>query len=231
MTLSEKQINLLNILNEGKEVVESESTIKVHHNNISGGIELIKKSTFTSLLKRELIYHGNTDRDNGDLYYFISKEGKEAIDAYYEEANKYRLSQKVTKEKVQLCKNLCIEAHMGQLRRDGRPYKQHPTRVAKAFEDNPLLACVALLHDVLEDTKITYDEMIKRGVPELVADHVRILTHSRDTPYEVYIGKIRKHQDCVKVKIADIVDNLTDNPTDNQILKYRIALTELAGVW
>jgi (p)ppGpp synthase/HD superfamily hydrolase len=129
------------------------------------------------------------------------------------------------------------EKHKGQFRRDGKtPYIEHPKRVAELLDTDEEKA-VALLHDVLEDTDTNMNEIIKlfggiKNVVEII--YIFILTKERGS-YEDYIKKIKdnlyhKHVTPVKVKIADIVSNLTDNPTEKQIRKYLKALFILAGV-
>lgn len=122
----------------------------------------------------------------------------------------------------------------GMYRRDGiTPYIEHCKRVANCFDDE-YKYCVGLLHDVIEESierhHLTYQEsvdMLTNAVGDLnIVCGVCELTH-HDESYMDYIGRLSKYLDNVKIKIADIVDNLTDDPKPKQIVKYRKALMEL----
>jgi (p)ppGpp synthase/HD superfamily hydrolase len=116
-------------------------------------------------------------------------------------------------------------AHKGQFRRDGvTPYIRHPEDVAKRVAGDPIATAVAWLHDVLEDSSFTLKDLLERGISPEVVDTVCILTHDRAVKYEDYIAIIARHPIARKVKIADILSNLNDKPTDKQIEKYARAL-------
>jgi len=116
-------------------------------------------------------------------------------------------------------------AHKGQFRRDGvTPYIRHPEDVAKRVAGDPIATAVAWLHDVLEDSSFTLNDLLERGFPPEVVEAVYILTHDRAVKYEDYIAIIARHPIARKVKIADILSNLNDKPTDRQIEKYARAL-------
>jgi (p)ppGpp synthase/HD superfamily hydrolase len=120
---------------------------------------------------------------------------------------------------------IAYRAHKGRFRRDGvTPYIRHPGDVARRVGGDPIAVAVAWLHDVLEDSSFTLKDLLERGIPPEVVDAVYILTHRRDIKYEDYIAVIARHPVARKVKIADILSNLNDNPTDKQIEKYARAL-------
>lgn len=114
---------------------------------------------------------------------------------------------------------LAFEAHDGQLRKQSCvPYIVHPVRVANCFNDDEHKT-LAVLHDVLEDTDITLDDIIKK-IPNIsgrVLNALAILTKQKQDTHIFYIKKIAvycyEHKDnmALEVKIADIVDNLSDN--------------------
>lgn len=132
---------------------------------------------------------------------------------------------------VNRCAALATEAHAGQTRRDGvTPYIAHPQRVAEAVADDPEAAAVAWLHDVLEDTSTTLDDLEAAGVPLRVRVAVELLTRAPAADYDRYLRAVRTNPLAVRVKIADIVDNLTDAPSPQQVAKYRRALEILSGV-
>lgn len=123
-------------------------------------------------------------------------------------------------------------AHAGQYRRDGfTPYINHPRTVAiklynKGF--GPEYVATGWLHDVLEDSKITVNDLINHGFPISVVGAVAILTKTNKLEYRDYIENIVKNNRIARiVKIEDILHNLSDNPTNRQIRKYSHALLQL----
>jgi len=122
------------------------------------------------------------------------------------------------------------EKHEGQFRRDGvTPYFTHCEKVA-SLVDTDLEKAVAYCHDLLEDGRATQQE-IADEVDSIVALYVVKLSHKKDINYFEYIKHIQSTNDNIKkIKIADIVANLSDNPTQKQIEKYNKALRILANV-
>lgn len=97
------------------------------------------------------------------------------------------------------------QAHMGQADYNGVPYIFHPYHVAEQMEDE--LSCtVALLHDVVEDTKMTLEDLEKE-FPTEVTDAVALLTHDPATDYFDYIRNLKSNPIARKVKLADIEHN------------------------
>lgn len=130
---------------------------------------------------------------------------------------------------IETCERIAREAHAGQTRRGGEPYIEHPRRIAESL-GVPHMACVAWLHDVLEDTDLTAKDLLAMDVNESTVRIVQELTHQVDEPYDAYIERIRAgSSEARTIKICDLVDNLTDDPTPAQVAKYRSALLALAG--
>lgn len=101
-------------------------------------------------------------------------------------------------------------AHHGQLDYNGIPYIFHPLHLAEQMTDE-ISCCAALLHDVVEDTSVTFEELSAEFPPEVV-EVVRLLTHedtaeSCDRDYFSYLQPIKKHPIAKKVKLADIAHN------------------------
>lgn len=111
-------------------------------------------------------------------------------------------------------KAMCIayHAHSGQLDRAGVPYIFHPIHLAEQMEDE-VSACVALLHDVAEDTGITL-EALSQAFPEAVLRPLRLLTHDPNTPYLTYIRTLRRDPVAQRVKLADIEHNADQTRLD-----------------
>lgn len=103
---------------------------------------------------------------------------------------------------------IAYEAHAGKLDKCGVPYVFHPYHLAEQMPDEAT-TCAALLHDVVEDTGITLDELA-RSFPTDVVDAVRLLTHEEDVPYLDYVRAIATHPIARTVKRADLLHNLDD---------------------
>lgn len=100
---------------------------------------------------------------------------------------------------------IAYDAHRGQLDKSGLPYIFHPYHVAEQMDDEAS-TCVALLHDVVEDTEVTLDELAEEFPPEIV-EAVRLLTHDPSVEYADYVRSIRGNSLARKVKLADIAHN------------------------
>ena len=102
--------------------------------------------------------------------------------------------------------SLAYEAHHGQKDKSGVPYIFHPLHLAEQMEDE-ISCCAALLHDVVEDTDITLEQLAKE-FPAEVVEAVRLLTHDPDTDYYGYIRGIKGSPIAMKVKLADLAHNM-----------------------
>lgn len=100
---------------------------------------------------------------------------------------------------------LAYHAHHGQVDKAGVPYIFHPLHLAEAMEDE-ISCCAALLHDTVEDTDVTL-EQLAREFPAEVVEAVRLLTHDPGTDYFAYVRAIRGNPIAMKVKIADLAHN------------------------
>lgn len=119
-----------------------------------------------------------------------------------------------------IAEDIARKAHSGQFRRDGlTPYVTHPQRVAAKCHTSESRA-VAWLHDVLEDTPTTVEDLRTAGITEEIIQAVQCLTKSGQRPYLDYLADIRTNELARTVKIADMLDNLSDGPTERQIVKY-----------
>ena len=100
---------------------------------------------------------------------------------------------------------LAYDAHHGQLDKSGVPYIFHPFHVAEQMNDE-YTVCVALLHDIVEDTEVTI-VMLEKEFPPEITEAVRLLTYDKELPYSEYVRNIRRSPIAVKVKLADIEHN------------------------
>lgn len=115
--------------------------------------------------------------------------------------------------------------HAGQKRTTGDNYIIHPIRVSQGVF-TPTQKVIALLHDTVEDTGTTLEE-IELNFGEDVAVAVDALTHRKGESYADYIQRVKNNEDAIAVKLADIADNLNDSPSENAIRKSSHGLNEL----
>ena len=101
---------------------------------------------------------------------------------------------------------LCFEAHKEQVDKSGMPYVFHPFHLAEQMTDETTTV-VALLHDVVEDTELTFDDLEKQGFGEEIISALKLLTHNDDTPYMDYVAKIKNNKIATAVKLADLKHN------------------------
>ena len=120
---------------------------------------------------------------------------------------------------------IAYDAHLGQLDYNGVPYIFHPYHLAEQMDDE--ISCtVALLHDVVEDTSITLDDL-EQMFPKQVVEIIMLLTHDEKVDYFEYIRKIKTNAIATKVKLADIKHNsnearsLGSNLTKEQLLYWK----------
>lgn len=100
---------------------------------------------------------------------------------------------------------LAYTAHEGQVDKCGQPYIFHPYHLAEQMDDETS-TCVALLHDVVEDTDVTLDDLAREFPPEVV-EGVRLMTHDPAVDYFDYVRAIKGHPVAQKVKLADLAHN------------------------
>lgn len=106
-------------------------------------------------------------------------------------------------EQVELARQIATRAHAGQTDKAGRPYIDHPRRVAARLADLQAQAA-AWLHDVIEDTEVTAEDLRNEGVDDEVIAAVELLTRTGD---DAYYARIAEHPLAREVKLADIADN------------------------
>lgn len=105
---------------------------------------------------------------------------------------------------------IAFKAHEGAYDACGLPYIMHPLHVAEQMT-NETATAAALLHDVVEDTDITLDDLRAEGFREDIIKTVELLTHRDDVPYEEYLTKIKEDPVALAVKLADIAHNMDES--------------------
>jgi len=101
---------------------------------------------------------------------------------------------------------LCFDAHRDQLDKSGMPYVFHPFHLAEQM-DSEASVILALLHDVVEDTPTTQEDLRRMGFPENVLEALALLTHDEAVPYMEYVALIAQNPLARQVKLADLRHN------------------------
>ena len=101
---------------------------------------------------------------------------------------------------------LAYRAHHGQMDLGGVPYIFHPYHLAEQMHSEETV-CAALLHDVLEDTPLTVEDLEREGFSPAVIQAVVHLTHDPAVPYETYVQKLSPDPIARAVKMADLRHN------------------------
>ena len=110
---------------------------------------------------------------------------------------------KKTKEAMKLM----FEKHKSQLDKSGLPYVHHPLHVAEQMKDENT-TIVALLHDVIEDTDMTIEQLEPYDFPKEAIEALRLMTHEKGLDYFDYIKRLSKNPIARKVKLADLEHNM-----------------------
>ncbi|MGI6178334.1 MAG: GTP pyrophosphokinase [Eubacterium sp.] len=116
---------------------------------------------------------------------------------------------------------LCFDAHKGALDKGGFPYVFHPFHVAEQMTDE-YSVCVALLHDVFEDTDIPFSTAEKE-FPGEVVDALKCITHKKGEDYFDYIRRVKQNDIAKRVKLADLRHNMDTSrldPVDEKALQH-----------
>lgn len=128
---------------------------------------------------------------------------------------------------------LCFEAHKNQVDKTGIPYVFHPFHLAEQMKDE-YTTVIALLHDVVEDTDYTFNDLENMGYPKEIIDALKLLTHEDNISYMDYVAKIKDNSYAKVVKLADLRHNsditrldVIDEKTIKRNEKYKKAIMML----
>ena len=130
--------------------------------------------------------------------------------------------------------NIAYSAHMGQFDKAGVPYIFHPIHLAEQM-DTEEECIVALLHDVVEDTEVTFEDLEKE-FSKTIIDAIRLLTRDKSVDYMEYVKNLKSNTIARKVKLADLRHNsdptrlikITDKDIE-RINKYKRAIELLTN--
>ncbi|SYZ77794.1 HD domain-containing protein [Trichococcus shcherbakoviae] len=106
----------------------------------------------------------------------------------------------------ELAFEIAKEAHAGQTDKAGLDYILHPLQVAAEMTTDEEKA-VALLHDIIEDTDVTANELLAKGLPDNVVEAVKALTKKHNQNYAAYLAGVKKNRLATAVKLADLKHN------------------------
>ena len=142
----------------------------------------------------------------------------------------------IIEEQLQKAIELATEAHKGQTDRAGKPYIGHITRVmqaGKTIEER----MAGVLHDIVEDTHWTFEDLLREGIPANVVDAVRCLTKIENESYDQFIERVKTNPIAIAVKLNDLRDNMDftrlpaiSNKDIERLLKYHRAYKTLSNL-
>ena len=107
---------------------------------------------------------------------------------------------------TKLAMKIAFEAHKEQRDKSGMPYIYHPFHLAEQMTDEAT-TCVALLHDVVEDTDIAFEALVQEGFTAEIIAALKLLTHDDTVPYMEYVAAIKNNPIAKAVKLADLAHN------------------------
>jgi len=103
---------------------------------------------------------------------------------------------------------LATTRHDGQFDKGGKPYILHPLKVMYYLKtDDEELMCIALGHDLIEDTPTTYSELKEAGFSDRVIEGIRCLTKVKGETYTEYKDRVKSNPDAILVKLCDLRHN------------------------
>ena len=131
---------------------------------------------------------------------------------------------------TKLAMKIAYDAHKNQVDKNGLPYIFHPFYLAMQMDSEESII-VALLHDVIEDSNITLNDLHRYGFSTSVIDALKLLSHQESTPYLAYILEVKSNKLAKKVKLADLKHNsdisrleTVDEEVKERIEKYAKAI-------
>ena len=129
---------------------------------------------------------------------------------------------------------LAVQAHHGQMDKGGFPYILHPLRIMSRMRTETEMI-VAVLHDVIEDTEVTLDDLREKGFSDEVIAAVDSLSRRENESYKDFIKRIKLNPLAVQVKFGDLEDNMDirrlnsiDDADRERLMRYLQVWNELA---
>jgi len=140
------------------------------------------------------------------------------------------------KKALEVARKVATKAHEGQADKVGMPYIQHPMAVCELV-DGEQEKIVALLHDVVEDTGVTLNDLRNHGFDDEIIAAVEAITKRKGEEFEKYLQRVKANEIALAVKFADIQHNMSPDryeklPPETKerlVAKYNHALAYLRG--
>ena len=114
---------------------------------------------------------------------------------------------------LQTALEVALQVHKGQVDKAGQEYILHPIRVMLQM-NTEFLKTIAVLHDVLEDSSWTENDLINAGISKEAVEQIKILTRLKHESYSTYLQRIAGSHAAMRVKLADLKDNMDLNRLD-----------------
>lgn len=150
-----------------------------------------------------------------------------------------RLTPEITEPLVRDAYRIAVHAHRGIDRKNGEPYINHPLRVARRLRNySPVIVAIALMHDAVEDSDLTLDDLRSLNMPEGLVRAVDALTKREGEEYMNAVIRAAHNPLARLVKLCDNLDNsspsqlacFSEEKREKQTLKYRVPRLVLAHV-
>ncbi len=115
----------------------------------------------------------------------------------------------ISQDTVEKCIRIAMDAHEGQRDRDGNAVILHPLLIGSMGQTDAE-KCVGFLHDVVEDTDWTFDDLRNEDIPDEIIEALRLCTHSDSMSYEDYVQRIidSGNMTAIHVKLNDLHHNI-----------------------
>lgn len=129
-------------------------------------------------------------------------------------------------QQLALAIKLASEGHLDQVDKGGKPYILHPIKVMHYLKtDDTELMAIGVMHDLVEDCDVTFDDLREHGFSDRVIEGVRLLTKEEGVSDVEYIAAIKMSVDATRVKLADLRHNSDvrrlKGMTDKDLLRMR----------
>lgn len=125
---------------------------------------------------------------------------------------------------------IAVDAHREQKDRYGAAYILHPIRVMSRVSTVPE-KIVAILHDVVEDTDWTFEDLKQEGFPEDIVEALRCVTKREGESYEDFVGRSAGNTLALRVKLADLEDNMDVRRMGEVTEEARTRLQKYLKAW
>lgn len=131
---------------------------------------------------------------------------------------------------------IAARAHRDQRDKNGAPYILHPLRIMVRMPSLETMT-IAVLHDVVEDSDITLDDLRREGFGEAIVAGVDCLTRRPREDYADYIERVKQNPLAVQVKLGDLEDNMNLQRLDRlqesdfkRVMKYHDTFQMLKSI-